>query len=418
MYASFAYSSLLAFAIWLATTAALPTASPVPLPPSRDPWYTAPAGFEDAVPGEVLRLRQAPGNLTAVYNQSSAAYHILYRTTDSNYNASWAVTTLLVPKHTNGSALLSYQIPYNTPDVDGSPSYALDQPYFSEGLVNSDIQTALGLGWYVNIPDFEGPLAAFGLGVQEGHATLDSVRAALNTGFGLSDDVRYAMWGYSGGSIASEWAAELQVQYAPELNFAGVALGGLVPNFTSVLDSASGQWWSGLLPAALLGSTKQNVAAKYYLLSQLKPSGLYNSTGFLAAENMTIAEAFVTYANQPIYEYFINGLESLHAPVLQRLLNTNGVMGYHSVPQMPLYIYKAVHDEITPIVDTDELVARYCEVGADIVFERNTIGGHLAEETNGDAKAIQWLQSVLGGTYEHVGCTIRDVTWNVTDSFE
>jgi len=252
--------------------------------------------------------------------------------------------------------------------------------------------------------------------VQEGHATLDSVRAVLNTGFGLVDDARYAMWGYSGGSIASEWAAELQVQYAPELSFAGAALDGLVPNLTSVLNNSSGKRWSGLFPAALLGFTRQDAEAREYLLSQLKPSGPYNSTGLLAAENMTIEEAFAVYANQSVCEYFIDGLASLHAPILQRLLDTNGVVGFLGAPQMPLHIYKAVHDEITPVEDTDELVARYCDVGANIMLDRNSIGGHLAEETNGDAKAIQWLQSVLNGTYGHTGCTIQNVTWNGMES--
>ena len=68
---------------------------------------------------------------------------------------------------------------------------------------------ALGRGWYVNVPDYEGPTASFIAGVQEGHAILDSVRAVLSSGFGLTADVSYALWGYSGGSIASEWAAEV-----------------------------------------------------------------------------------------------------------------------------------------------------------------------------------------------------------------
>ncbi|KAK5130849.1 hypothetical protein LTR08_001621 [Meristemomyces frigidus] len=420
MYRLLSSSTIVALATFRAWCVALPTTSSVPLPPSQDPWYTAPIGFEDALPGEVLRLRSAPGNLTTVYNNSAAAYNLLYRTTDSTYNASWAVTTLFVPKHTDSNALLSYQVPYNTPDIDGSPSYFLYAPGNSySDVADLDIQTALSLGWYLNVPDHEGPLASFGLGVQEGHATLDSVRAVLNIGFGLASDARYAMWGYSGGSIASEWAAELQVQYAPELKFAGAALGGLVPNFTSVLTHASSsQWWSGLLPMGLLGVTKQYPAAREYLVSQLKVSGPYNRTGFLAGDNMTVEEAFAVYANQPVFEYFINGADSLDAPVLQDVFHSNVYMGYHGVPQMPLFIYKATQDEITPISDTDAVVARYCgvSVGANILYERNTIGGHLAEETNGDARAFQWLRSVLEGTYKHDGCTVRDVAINITDT--
>ena len=98
-----------------------------PLPPSQDPFYAIPPGYEDAAPGAVLRVRNAPGNLTKIVANSSAAYNILYRTTDSNYGPSWAVTTLFVPQNcsTNStandstahsdpaapsSALLSYQV--------------------------------------------------------------------------------------------------------------------------------------------------------------------------------------------------------------------------------------------------------------------------------------------------------------------
>lgn len=92
-----------------------------PLPPSRDPFYTAPIGYESAAPGAVLRVRTALGFAEGIAN-CSAAYNILYRTTDSNYKPSWAVTTLLIPHSMTenvtdgrtavspGSILLSYQV--------------------------------------------------------------------------------------------------------------------------------------------------------------------------------------------------------------------------------------------------------------------------------------------------------------------
>ena len=312
---------------------------------------------------------------------------------------------------------MSYQIPYNSADVDASPSYSLYTPPSPQSdLINSDIQTALGFGWCVNVPDFEGPLASFGEGVQEGHAVLDSVRAGLDPRFGLAPDASYALWGYSGGSIASEWAAELQVQYASELNFAGVAVGGLVPNVTSVVPAATKTRWAGLIPEALLGILSQYPMAYDYMLSQLKIEGSYNKTAFLAAKQMSVEEALVTYFNQDIYEYFKTGASFFDAPIVQQVFDVQGQEGYHGVPQMPLFIYKAIADELAPVSETDALVDRYCSVGANILYERNTIGGHLAEETNGDQRALEWLSSVLGGTYEHLGCTIKNVAINVTDS--
>ncbi|KAL1962662.1 hypothetical protein VTN77DRAFT_9296 [Rasamsonia byssochlamydoides] len=361
-----------------------------PLPPSKDPWYTAPPDYESARPGTVLRIRPAPGNLTSVLANTSAVYNILYRTTDSHYKPSWAVTTLLIPSsqsHTTANTskradqskdLLSYAIPYDAADVDASPSYAFYSLY--EGTFG-DLSAALSQGWYVNVPDYEGPLASFTAGVQSGHATIDSIRAVLASGLGLGDSTRSALWGYSGGALANEWAAELQVQYAPELTFSGADLGGLTPNVTSVIESVNGQYWAGLIPLGLLGVASQ-----------------YPEVMFLATKNITWAEAIATFMNQDISDYFVNGEAYVQA-------------------QMPLFVYKAIADEISPIGETDALVDKYCAVGANILYQRNMVGGHLAEYTNGDARAFEWLRSVLEGTYTPAsGCTIQNVTVNVTST--
>ncbi|KAH0832463.1 hypothetical protein AYO21_05147 [Fonsecaea monophora] len=386
---------------------------------SEDTFYIAPPNYESAAPGTILRVREVTGNLTSIYNLSSSAYNILFRTTDAQYQPSWAVTTLFVPSNftnsSEGAALLSYQIPYNTADVSHSPSYVLGSE-LATGLVLSDINSALSHGWFVNVPDFEGPLASFGSGVAEGHATLDSVRAVLSSGFGLSPNARYAMWGYSGGSIASEWATELQVQYAPELNFSGVALGGLVPNGTSILHTIDGTPAAGLIPSFLLGVVKQYPAAYQALTSNLRLSGPHNATGFLAVQNMSYLEAAVAFMNQSILaDYFVNGTAFLQQPVVQRVFNVDGLMGYHGVPQMPMFIYKAIQDEYSLISDTDTLVNRYCGAGANILYQRNRAGNHLDEETNGDERAFDWLEAALNGTLTmQPGCTVQNVTVNIT----
>lgn len=401
----------------LLSRADCPPVASGPIPPKQDPWYTAPAGFEVASPGAILRIRSAPGNLTSVVGNSSAAYNILYRTTDSRYKPTWAVTTLFVPKPASSShaapgagSLVSYQIPYDSNDLNASPSYQLyDSP-------PSDIANALGRGWYVNVPDFEGPLASFTAGVLSGHATLDSVRAVRAASFGLSPDARYAMWGYSGGALASEWAAELQVQYAPELNFSGAALGGLTPNVTSVMETITGQLPAGLIPESILGLSSQFPDVQEYVLSKLKTQGPYNKTAFLAARNYTLSQAELAYADQNISEYFVDGYADILVPKVMKIVNSDGQMGYHGVPQMPLYVYKAIHDEISPINDTDALVKKYCGIGATILYERNPVGGHAAEATNGGPQAVRFLESVFAGNFTMTGCKVEDIKVNITDS--
>lgn len=301
--------------------------SQTPLPPSQDPWYTAPDGFERAAPGTILRIRSAPGNLTSISANCSGTWNILYRTTDSLYKPTWAVTTVFVPAHPV-AALLSYQPYYDSVDINASPSYAM------YGGVGVEVNDSLSRGWYVNVPDFEGPLASFTAGVMSGHATLDSVRAALTL---APANTTYAMWGYSGGALASEWAAELQVQYAPELNFSGAALGGLTPNTTSVLQSINKSYAAGLAPPGILGLVNQYPAIYQWVVSQLKSSGPDNATTFLSAENMTLSQTESEYAFQNISSYFVNGLDALLNNVtVSKVVNSDGQMGYHGVPQMPL----------------------------------------------------------------------------------
>ncbi|ROV95247.1 hypothetical protein VPNG_08960 [Cytospora leucostoma] len=390
-----------------------------PLAPLQDPWYNAPDGFEKTAPGTVLRIREAPGNLTSLVTNASAAYNILYRTTNSRYKPDWAVTTVFVPT-TKTPALLSYQIPYDSVFLDASPSYVL----YSDDSTNyhTDISTGLASGWFVNVPDYEGPLASFTAGVQSGHATIDSVRAiqALNGTLGLATGARTALWGYSGGALASEWALELQVQYAPELNFTGAALGGLTTNITSVLLSINGGIAAGLAPSAILGQSSQHPEEYEYIISRLKTTGTHNATGFLATLNLTADEADVAFAFQDIGDYFIGGISDLTGSLAGAETDRDGIMGYHGVPQAPLFVYKAIADEISVVADTDELVERYCAVGANILYQRNTVGGHSAEYVNGHPAALTWLSSVLGGTYAQdyntTGCITENVTVNITST--
>jgi hypothetical protein len=147
-----------------------------------------------------------------------------------------------------------------------------------------------------------------------------------------------------------------------------------------------------------------------FLLKKLKSTGPYNRTTFLSAKHMTPISTLRRFALQDIYEYFIDGSADLQSSVLQQVINRNGLMGYHGVPQMPLFVYQAIADEIGKIEETDALVSKYCAAGADILYQRNTVGRHSEEAVDGDARAFEWLSRVLDGIYSSRGCTIQNVT--------
>jgi hypothetical protein len=222
-----------------------------PKPPSCDSWYRAPSGYESKAPGAVLKVRPAPGNLTAAAGGlASSSWNVLYRTTNSRGKPTFAVTTVFTPKTLppTGPALLSYQHFMDSADVDSSPSFDMQ-----EHGVYDDVQMGLAHGWAVSVPDYEGPDASFSAGTLSGQATLDGVRAVLNAAgsVGLAKGAaRYALYGYSGGGLATEWASELARKYAPELKFAGIAMGGITPNITKVLFNINQAESAGLAPVS------------------------------------------------------------------------------------------------------------------------------------------------------------------------
>lgn len=394
------------------------------LPPSQDPWYQAPTGFEKAAPGTVLRVRPDPklANLTKSLGNLAGAYNILYRSTDAAERPSWAVTTLLVPSSpSKDTKLLSYQIPYNSADVDASPSYLLDD-YLRGGpvipVLKHDLNPALEKGWLVSVPDFEGPLAAFGLCLRAGYAVLDGVRAVLATEHVPDAAVaRSALWGYSYGSAASGFAAELQRAYAPELALAGVALGGVLANATASLFSASGSLYAGVIPSGALGCTAEFPDVRAHLVGLLKTEGPQNATGFLAALRMRVDEVTYAFAYQDIGGYFAgdDGLEGfVNAPIFKPILEVNGQMGLHGAPQMPVFAYQAIGDEITSIHDTEKLAKKYGDAGARVLLQRNTVGDHVTEPLNGGPRALKFitqaLEGKLGKEFPTSGYRIENVT--------
>ncbi|XXG94900.1 hypothetical protein Hte_001159 [Hypoxylon texense] len=393
--------------------------------PTKDPWYTAPADFEASTPGTVLRIRTVPGE-PAVFSNAAAAYHILYRTTGSR--------SLMIPKKTfvspsGHNALLSYQIAYNTPTIDWGPSYRIFQPPLPNNYgIPTDrekFDIMLGRGWFVTISDFEGPRAAFGATVQAGHATLDGIRAVLSLAGtpgiqlpGSPDKLKYAMWGYSGGSLASEKAAELQVQYAPELaaGFVGAAVGGLVSNLGALYTVTNKTPYTGNLVLVLLGVMNEYPEVDAYLRSRLKTEGPQDATAFFKGRDMDSLQAFHAYGGQDIFNYFIGGQADLEAcEALRKIEKVEWVLGYHGAPEIPLFVYKAIGDEMTPIADTDAHMEHYKRFGVSVLYERNTVGGHVSEIVNGQGRAIEWLASAFDGPYDATekGIRTRDVTVDV-----
>ena len=155
-------------------------------PPSEDPWYQAPEGWQTKPLGAVLKTRPHAYPTINIRNCLDT-FQMLYRTSNSHGEASWAVSTIFVPAtHANCSStspercahgVVSYQLATDSVWSNASPSYLLQarDPW-------GEMRDLLAQGWFVATPDYEGPNAAYCAGKQAGHAILDGVRAVLAVG--------------------------------------------------------------------------------------------------------------------------------------------------------------------------------------------------------------------------------------------
>ena len=372
------------------------------LPPSYDSWYRAPEGWEAAEPGSVLKFRPHAYNMTPLpIPNAMDTFQVLFRSLDSQENATWGVTTVFMPsqqQHCNGTSsgctqsILSYQLPYDTSCVDAGPSYGLQygEPY-------GEIANALARGWWVSVPDYEGPLASYGANIVAGHITLDSVRAVAATAavqFGINN-TRVALWGYSNGASATEAAVEFAAKFAPDFRIAGAAIGGLSSNPTTAASSLARTQVAGLLVQGIIGVTSQYPEQRKYLLSRLNPSGPYNATEFFYAAYMSGWQSLLYYCYVDIFAYFIGGRADLEVPQMVDMFVREGTLGRFGVPNTKVFLYHAVEDEMAPVQDTDALVEHFCSRDANILYHRNLWGNHNDEITNGRQRALDFLGHVL-----------------------
>ncbi|KAJ6789534.1 hypothetical protein PWT90_03115 [Aphanocladium album] len=391
--------------------------------PSDDPFYHVPDGLEDIAPGTILKYRPPPAKIAAFGFDPlnlEATYQILYRTTDSLGNATATVLTVLVPHNADMTKVLSYQVAEDAADINCAPSYAFQFQHATgpdKGTMTTEtelllVEGAMEQGWVVIVPDFLGPNAAFLANKLAGHSVLDGIRAAINSNSftGISRNPTVTMWGYSGGSVASMWAAELQPSYAPELAIAGAAVGGTVPNITTVVTSINGHASAGLIPTGVVGLMNQYPELRPVIEQHLLPQ--YKDK-FFSVRNQCLNADSKEFKDQDIIGMFDDRNLVYTNPIAVRIITENA-LGRGDTPKIPMFVYKSTADEISPVDETDALVAKYCASGATIQYQRDQQSDHSSLAILAAPKALQWLKETMHGK-QRSGCSTKTVFSSILD---
>ncbi|HTY96624.1 MAG TPA: lipase family protein [Solirubrobacteraceae bacterium] len=232
--------------------------------PEKDPFYRyegKPAVLKHMKPGTVLKTRTVSMHIEGIELPISVV-QLLYRSTSELGKPTVNVTSVLLPPlKSETPTVLSYQSFYDSLSTEDDPSYAISGGVGTGGEIPQAesvlIAPALLAGETVVVPDTEGEEADFAAGPVYGYNTLDSLRAALSSSAtGLSSKTKIALAGYSGGAIATEWAAQQAPTYAPDINvdLVGASFGGVLVDPAHNLKYVEGSSsWSSIVPMALDG---------------------------------------------------------------------------------------------------------------------------------------------------------------------
>jgi Secretory lipase len=253
------------FAVLLVGAWALAAPAARAVTPDQDPFYKyeGKPALGRMAPGTVLKTRTVPVHIAGIGLPISAV-QLLYRSTSELHKPTVNVTSVLLPPVKLSTSVLSYQSFYDSLSTADDPSYAISTGGLPGGEIAQVesvlIAPALLAGETVVVPDTEGEEAVFSAGPVYGYNTLDSLRAALSSpATGLASDAKIALAGYSGGAIATEWAAQEAPVYAPEINsnVVGAAMGGvLVEPAHNLKYVEGGGSWASIIPMSLVGLSR------------------------------------------------------------------------------------------------------------------------------------------------------------------
>ncbi|MFB8005553.1 lipase family protein [Nocardia sp. NPDC056000] len=369
------------------------TAEPVYPRPDPDPFYAQPADLARHDPGDVLDSRIMP---PLPFFPDTTVTVIKFRSTNSRGAPIAAITTVLTPReHRPDGPLLSYQHIINGLGSQCAVSkvlYTSDPNLFVKESVALNV--ALRRGWSVALPDHLGPNFAYGAAKLGGQITLDGIRAAQRLPQLAVANSPVAMAGYSGGGMATAWAAALAPSYAPDLRIAGAATGGVPMNMLKMVNSLGWQPHPafGLAMAAAIGLERE-YPDRLPISTQMNRQGLAARD---AMANGCTNEIMAVGAGHSARE-FAASTSMIDDPGVQDVLRENSLELFDGVPNMPVFEWHSPSDPLIPvdaIVNTDR---RYCAAGVRLQMDVNASPEHLSAAVFGVPSALAWVDARLRG---------------------
>jgi triacylglycerol lipase len=371
-----------------------PPAADVAFPiPDPDPFYQPTPDIAARAPGDVLKVRQLP---PSYYFPGSAMWEVLFRSTDSQGNPIAANTTYVLPaNHAPDGPLVSYQHIINSL---GHKCKIVTELYTSDPLHQireaAGLNIALARGWAVSLPDHLGPRMAYGAAKLGGQITLDGIRAVKRVPELQVTNSPVGLGGYSGGGMATAWAAALAPTYAPELDIVGAAIGGAPMNLGKMAQGLGTNPHPafGLAMAAALGLEREYP-------DRIDVSGQLNAQGRWLKQmigNGCTNEIMLFGVGRSATEMTDNK-NFMDNPEAWKVMDENSVELYPGVPTAPIFEWHSPTDALIPVDSIDNTLRRYCEAGTPVQTLLTPTPDHLSAAALGLFQGLDWMDARFRG---------------------
>jgi hypothetical protein len=377
--------------------------------------YTGSTPLADKAPGTVLKTRTLSYHVAGIALPVRVV-QLLYRSAGSLGQPTVNVTSVLEPPVPSLSPrAVSYQSFYDSLNPADEPSAQIAGDVTLGGLV-ADAESVVIVplllqGYTVIVPDTEGQTADFASGPEYGVNTLNSIRAATSSPLtGLTASTPIGMFGYSGGAIATDWAAQMAPSYAPGVNreLVGAAEGGVLVDPAHNLTYVSGSSiWAGIIPMAVIGIARGfHIDIKPYLSSY----GLHLYSALQKASIINVLGQYpgLTFA-QLVKPQYANPAS---IPILVKVENELNA-GSRGSPTIPMFIGQGANgtaegtpgnkpgigpgDGVMVTGDVRTLARDFCASGTAVDYIQYDALSHITTFAVWAPAALDWLGGLFAG---------------------
>jgi acetyl esterase/lipase len=353
--------------------------------------------FAATAAGALISMTALPGA-----PDGASAYRVLYTSTDLSGDLVPVSGVVIVPRGPvppGGRPIVAWAHPTTGIVCRCAPSLA--RAFFAsvQGL-----KAMLAHGYIVAATDYPGlgtpEVHPYLVGISEGRAVLDSVRAAQQIPGADASHV-FAVWGHSQGGHAALYAGLLAKQYAPELRLDGVAVAAPATDLVTLMTDDLGTGGGNNITAMTLWSWSRiyNVP-----ISQVLTPEAASTVDRLASEcierwfDIFIRRSpTVALKKSFLRVHDLAAIEPWHQLLVQ---NTPGALP----PGVPVFVAQGSSDRLVQPAVTAAYVHALCRDGSKVEFDLLPGVGHAFIARDSANAAIAWITARFDGKPAPTDC--------------